>query len=70
LDSGFRGDTRRNLCNERERLHLVPMLTSEGTVSQRSNLTPSQRAILSTLEVPEPPRFYDFAAALELGEAS
>ena len=67
------GDTWRNLRNELERLHLVTMATSEGTVSQRSELTPAQRAILSALEVPEPPeppRFYDFTPAPELGEAS
>lgn len=62
-------DTWRNLRNELERLHLVTMATSEGTVSQRSELTPSQRSILSALEVPEPPRFYDFTPAPELGKA-
>jgi len=64
------GDTWRNLRNELERLHLVTMATSEGTVSQRSELTPGQRSILSALEVAEPPRFYDFTPAPELGEAS
>jgi hypothetical protein len=64
------GDTWRNLRNELERLHLVTMATNEGTVSQRSELTPAQRAILSALEVPEPRRFYDFTPAPELDEAS
>ena len=64
------GDTWRNLRNELERLHLVTMATSEGTVSQRSELTPSQRTILSALGVPEPPRFYELTPAPELGEAS
>ena len=64
------GDTWANLCNELERLHLVTMVTSEGTVSQRSDLTPAQRAILSALKVSEPPRFYDVTSAPELGEAS
>ena len=64
------GDTWRNLRNELERLHLVTMVTSEGTVSQRSELTPAQRAVLAALKVPEPPRFYDFTPAPELGEAS
>jgi len=64
------GDTWRNLRNELERLHLVTMATSEGTVSQRAELTPSQRSILAALKVPEPPRFYDFTPAPELGEAS
>jgi len=63
-------DTWRNLRNELERLHLVTMATNEGTVSQRSELTPSQRSILSTLKVPEPPRFYDFTPAPEIDETS
>ena len=63
-------DTWRNLRNELERLHLVTMATNEGTVSQRSELTPSQRSILSTFKVPEPPRFYDFTPAPEIDETS
>jgi hypothetical protein len=63
-------DTWRNLRNELERLHLVTMASTEGTVSQRNELTPRQRQILHDLEVPEPPRFYDFTPAPELDEAS
>jgi hypothetical protein len=63
-------DTWRNLRNELERLHLVTMATSEGSVSQRSELTPSGRSILAALQIPEPPRFFDFTPAPELGEAS
>jgi hypothetical protein len=62
-------DTWRNLRNELERLHLVTMATSEGSVSQRSELTPSGRSILAALQIPEPPRFFDFTPAPELGEA-
>ncbi len=59
------GDTWRNLRNELDRMHLVTLATSEGTVSQRTELTPGQRHILKALELPEPPRFYDFAPAAE-----
>ncbi|HZD65656.1 MAG TPA: IS1634 family transposase [Acidimicrobiales bacterium] len=62
-------DTWRNLRNEADRLHLVTMATSEGTVSQRNELTASQRSIFAALGVAEPPRFYDFTPAPELGEA-
>lgn len=54
------GDTWRNLRNELDRIHLVTLATNEGTVAQRTELTPRQRQILKTLQLPEPPRFYDF----------
>jgi hypothetical protein len=53
-------DTWRNICNELERLHLVSLATAEGTVAQRSELTPAQRSILQALALPEPPGFFDF----------
>jgi len=53
-------DTWRNLRNELDRMHLVTMATSHGTVAQRTELTHRQRQILKALELPEPPRFYDF----------
>ena len=59
------GDTWRNLRNELDRMHLVTLATNEGTVSQRTELTPGQRHILGALELPEPPRFYDFTPAAE-----
>lgn len=59
------GDTWRNLRNELDRMHLVTLATSEGTVSQRTELTPRQRQILKALDLPEPPRFYDFTPAGE-----
>jgi hypothetical protein len=54
------GDTWRNLRNELDRMHLVTLATNEGTVAQRTELTPGQRHILNALDLPEPPRFYDF----------
>ncbi len=50
----------RNIRGELERMHLVTMATSPRAVSQRSELTPSQRRILGALELPEPPRFFNF----------
>jgi len=58
-------DTWRNLRNELDRMHLVTLATNEGTVSQRTELTPGQRRILGALSLPEPPRFYDFTPAAE-----
>ena len=55
------GDTWRNLRDELDRLHLVTLATEAGTVNQRGELTATQRAILTSLELSEPPRFYDFA---------
>jgi hypothetical protein len=59
------GETWRNLRNELDRMHLVTLATTEGTVSQRTELTPGHRRILSALSLPEPPRFYDFTPAAE-----
>ena len=53
-------DTWRNLRHELQRLHLVTLATDQGRVAQRSLLTPGQQTILQRLELPEPPRFYDF----------
>ena len=44
-------------------MHLVTLATNEGTVSQRTELTPGQRRILGALSLPEPPRFHDFTPA-------
>ena len=57
--------TWRNLRNELDRMHLVTLATTQGTVSQRTELTPGHRRILTALELPEPPRFYDFTPAAE-----
>src|SRR5664279_4216515 len=62
------GDTWRNLRNELDRMHLVTLATSQGTVAQRTELTHHQRRILKALELPEPPRFYDFTPAADPAE--
>jgi len=59
------GDTWRNIRNELDRMHLITLATNEGTVAQRTELTPGHRRILGALDLPEPPRFYDFTPAAE-----
>jgi len=54
------GDTWRNTRHELDRMHLVTLATADGQVAQRSATTPGQKAILSAVELPEPPRFFDF----------
>jgi transposase len=56
-------DTWRNLRDELERLHLVVLRTAEGTIAQRSELTARHQEILRRLQLPEPPRFYQFTPA-------
>jgi hypothetical protein len=41
-------------------MHLVTLATGDGQVAQRSATTPAQRDILRALDLPEPPRFFDF----------
>jgi hypothetical protein len=53
-------DTWRNTRHELDRLALVTLATAEGQVAQRSVTTPGQRAIFTALQLPEPPRFFDF----------
>jgi hypothetical protein len=54
------GDTWRNVRHELDRMHLVTLATADGQVAQRSATTAGQNAILTALELPEPPRFFDF----------
>ena len=53
-------DTWRNIRHELDRMALVTLATDDGQVAQRSITTTGQRAILTALELPEPPRFFDF----------
>ena len=55
------GDSWRNLRNELDRMHLVTLATTDGQISQRSELTPHQSSIFTKLDLPEPPRFHNFA---------
>ncbi len=54
------GDTWRYLRHELDRMRLVTLATADGTVAQRTALTAAQKQILTALQVPEPPRFFDF----------
>ena len=38
----------------------IMLATPDGHVAQRSITTTGQRAILTALQLPEPPRFFDF----------
>ena len=58
-------DTWRNVRNELERLHLVTLATADGQVAQRSTLTSRHKRILAALELPEPPRFFDFTVTTD-----
>jgi hypothetical protein len=53
-------DTWRNIRHELDRMALVTLATADGHVAQRSITTTGQRAILTALQLPEPPRFFDF----------
>jgi len=55
------GDTWRNIRHELDRMHLITLATDHGRVAQRSATTPGQRTLLQALDLPEPPRFFDFA---------
>jgi len=63
-------DTWRNLRNELDRMHLVTLATSAGTVAQRTELTHRQRQILRSLKLPEPARFYDFTPLADSPDAA
>ena len=56
------GDTWRNVRHELDRMHLVTLATDHGRVAQRSATTPGQRTLFQALDLPEPPRFFDFAS--------
>jgi transposase len=53
-------DTWRNLSHDLDRIQLHTYNTGAGTVSQRTRLTRKQSSILEELELPEPPRYYQF----------
>jgi hypothetical protein len=57
------GDTWRNVRQELDRMHLITLATPDGQVAQRSTTTPGQKTILGKLDLPEPPKFFDFTVA-------
>jgi hypothetical protein len=54
------GDTWRNLRNELDRMHLVTLATNAGQIAQRTTTTAGQQTILRALDLPEPPRIFDY----------
>ena len=56
-------DTWRNIRHELDRMHLVTLATADGRTAQRSLTTDGQQAILRALDLPEPPKFFDFTLA-------
>jgi Transposase DDE domain len=52
--------TWRNIRYELDRMHLVTLATNAGQVAQRSATTPAQQGLLRALDLPEPPKFFDF----------
>ncbi|MBU2602969.1 MAG: transposase [Actinobacteria bacterium] len=58
-------DTWPNLRRELERLHLGTFQGAAGTFRQRTEVTAKQRAILGTLELPEPPRIQELTPSAE-----
>ncbi|MGH3450711.1 MAG: IS1634 family transposase [Haloechinothrix sp.] len=54
------GDTWRNVRHELDRMHPVTLATADGHVAQRTATTVGQKTILAALELPEPPRYFDF----------
>jgi hypothetical protein len=53
-------DTWRNTRHELDRMALVTLATPTGHVAQRSLTTPGQQTILGALDLPEPPRYFEF----------
>ncbi len=50
------GQTWRRIREALDRIYLAEITTPDGTVSQRTEITPVQKTILKALSVPEPPR--------------
>jgi len=59
------GDTWRNTRRELDRMHLVTLATNAGQVAQRSATNPGQQTVLRALDLPEPPKFFDFTVLPE-----
>lgn len=53
-------DTWRNTRHELDQMALVTLATSDSRVAQHSTLTAGHKTILAALQLPEPPRFFDF----------
>jgi len=54
------GHTWRTVRHELDRMHQVTLATGDGRVAQRSTTTNGQQRVFAALDLPEPPRFFDF----------
>ena len=54
------GDTWRNTRCELDRMHLVTLATNAGQIAQRTTTTAGQQTLLRALELPEPPKIFDY----------
>jgi len=54
------GDTWRNARRELDRMHLVTLATTAGQIAQRTTSTAGQQTLLRALDLPEPPRIFDY----------
>jgi hypothetical protein len=54
------GDTWRNIRHELDRMHLVTVTTNAGQIAQRTTTTAGQQTLLRALDLPEPPRIFDY----------
>jgi hypothetical protein len=54
------GDTWRNIRRELDRMHLVTLATNAGQIAQRTTTTVGQQTLLRALDLPEPPRIFDY----------
>ena len=61
-------DTWRNIRHELDRMHLITLATAHGQVAQRSVTTSGQQAILRALQLPDPPRFFNFTVTAETAQ--
>jgi hypothetical protein len=46
-------------------MQLITLATADGQVAQRSATIPGQQANLHALDLPEPPKFFDFTIETE-----
>ena len=53
-------DTWRTIRHELDRMHLVNLATNAGQIAQRTTTTPGQQILLRALDLPEPPKIFDY----------
>ena len=61
------GDTWRKIRAQLERIRIVEIETPDGRVVQRTEISPAQRGILTSLDIPEPKRIHEIALKTKPG---